>query len=333
MGFALSTAASPENGRVDILLASYNGGKYIEELISSLQNQSYQNWRLIISDDGSTDDTLEIVRDHARADRRILEPILHRSTGHPKDNFFYLISLVDASAEYVAFCDQDDIWMADKLQKLVDEVQGDAPALAFSDLEIIDSCGAMVERSFMELPSFNPNKLSLSTLMVQNSTPGCSMLMNRKLYDLVVIPSVTSEIEMHDWWIMLIAATFGDIKFINEPLIKYRRHSENASGELKQSLIKGIATITEVFNSHSRAQMQSLQFYVTYKELLDRKEKELLCSYGLLLSQSRLGRIRTVNTNCFWRISSISARCAQLMYLLYAKRRSVAELISMCSAN
>lgn len=330
----MSIAVSSKSGRVDILLATYNGSSYIGELIDSIQAQGYQNWRLIISDDGSTDDTLEIVRKRAQGDCRIIEPVHHRSTGYPKDNFFFLLSLVDSSAEYVAFCDQDDIWLPNKLQMLVDGVQEDVPMLAFSDLTVIDSAGNLVEKSFMELPSFDPYKLGISTLMVQNSVPGCSMLMNRRLYDLIVIPSVTRLVVMHDWWTMLVAATFGHIRYIKEPLIKYRRHATNASGDLTVNLFKGLASIFEVFDSHTRAQAQSLQFYCTYRDLIDgREEGALLRSYGLLLSQSRLARIRIVNKNHLWRIAGVLAACAQLAYLIFEKKQSVGTLFSACAVD
>lgn len=329
----MNTTNSFKCGQVDILLATYNGAKYIGELIDSIQNQTYQNWRLIVSDDGSTDDTLKIVQSRSENDGRILPPVLHQTTGHPKDNFFSLLSLVSEDADYIAFCDQDDVWCSDKLQTLIDCLDIASPSLAFSDLEVIDSAGNLVERSFMSLPSFNSRCFDLVTLAVQNSVPGCSMLLNRRLFELIRVPLSTKAIVMHDWWIMLIAAAFGCIKYVERQLVYYRRHGSNASGELSIGVIDGLVSMRKILCSHKLAQLQCLQFCVSYQDRMTNEQEALLRPYGMLNTMSRLRRLKVVKSGCFWRSSGSLARLAQALYLLTAKKQAIDELLSCCSSE
>ena len=129
--------------KISILLAAYNGEKYIREQIESVLSQTYANWELIAHDDGSSDATPAILSEYASLYPEKIRIIDAPPTGSAKDNFFFLMNNTDG--QYVMFCDQDDVWHADKLEKTIAEMQSieeelspETPILVFSELRVTD---------------------------------------------------------------------------------------------------------------------------------------------------------------------------------------------------
>lgn len=227
---------------VDILMATYNGEHFVGEQIKSIQRQSYKNWRMLVSDDCSTDGTLDIVRRYAEADGRISlvsEGVKH---GGAKENFFSLMRLSDAP--YCMFSDQDDVWLPEKLEKslsalhiLEAEYGVDIPLLVFCDMKVVDVNLNVLHESFEDSSHFDPKRLAFKHLLAHNVAAGCCMILNRALLD-VCRRSNGNGAEMHDWWAMLVAAAFGHIGFIDESLSLYRQHGANEVGASKYSPIE-----------------------------------------------------------------------------------------------
>ena len=220
---------------IDILLPTYNGGYYLEGLLDSIINQSIKNWRLMIRDDSSTDNTVEIILEYIN---RFPDKIMLIENDGNRIGFLNNYSkLLEASdAEYIMFCDQDDIWLPDKIEKSIQKINylenkfgKDIPLLVHSDLTVVDEKLRVIEKSFWKYRNLNPNKnSSLSRLLVQNVVTGCTIIMNKKLRD-ISIPIPANAI-IHDWWFSLTAVAFGKIDFIREPLILYRQHENNVLG-------------------------------------------------------------------------------------------------------
>jgi len=217
---------------VCILMATYNGAAYLECQLESIQNQTFQNWELLIRDDGSTDASTEIIDRYCKNDPRIkrIDRISHENEG-PRENFKQLLDhALDHSASLFMFCDQDDYWHPDKIQKILDKASAeDGPCLVYSDIELVN-----FELATLNIPyCFEPatdvgNKAMLLSLLSLNHIPGCSIAINRALAEIAnPIPDVAI---MHDWWLALTAAACGKLLFIDEKLIKYRQHSENTVG-------------------------------------------------------------------------------------------------------
>ena len=201
--------------RASVCIASYNGEKYIKEQITSILLQLQDNDELIISDDSSTDNTLEIIESFN--DPRIVvfkDQIFHSHVY----NFEH--ALKHAKGDYFFLADQDDIWVPNKLETMLTLLE--KYDLVLSDAIVIDENEHILFNSFF---TFNHSQKGLFKNLYKNSYLGCCMGFNRQLLE-IALP-FPKDINMHDWWIGLIAEMYGTVYFSNEKLIKYRRH-ENA---------------------------------------------------------------------------------------------------------
>lgn len=222
--------------RIDILMATFNGAPYIKKQIASIQAQDYPHWRLIIRDDGSTDETLQIVAEIAAADERIhLLTDSHGNVG-ASANFGLLLEYAKSeSARYVALADQDDFWEKWKLKrqlKVMTEAEshnGAEPVLVYSDLMVVDGdlryiSSSMMSYQMMRHEAVNP----LEVLLVQNYVTGCTVFFNKSLLD-VSVPLPPTAL-MHDWWLAILTGACGKLCYIDEPLVYYRQHAHNEVG-------------------------------------------------------------------------------------------------------
>ena len=226
---------------IDILLSTYNGEKYLRDQIDSIINQTFSNWRLIIRDDGSSDNTLEIIHQYKQyLPEKII--LLNDSPGSlgPARSFSCLMQ--ESSAPYIAFCDQDDVWLVDKLEKQLALLQqyekqrsDHYPLLVHSDLIVVDQHLSVISRSFWQYQHLSPAKMSsFQSLLVQNYVTGCSCLFNRALLERSV--PVSADAIMHDWWLALIAMDQGKIINMPEPTLMYRQHDKNDTGAKRWSI-------------------------------------------------------------------------------------------------
>ena len=225
---------------VAICLAAYNGEKYIAEQINSIINQTDQNWILFIRDDHSTDQTERIITEYSIqfADKIVLINDASLTGGSSKENFSSILRYVKTHYHfnYYMFCDQDDFWLQDKIEKslsrikYIEEKYGGA-VLVHTDLKVVDAKLNVKGESFFRYRAINPKVKDLNHLVVQNNVTGCTMLWNKELNDLIQLDH--KAIAMHDWWIALVACCFGTIECLNEPTILYRQHGANVVGATK----------------------------------------------------------------------------------------------------
>ncbi len=222
---------------VHILCATYNGGRFVREQIESIQSQCHPRWRLLIRDDGSQDETVQIVSELARRDRRIC--LLHDGEGNlgPAQNFGALMQhALFSNAECLMFADQDDVWRSDKIARTLaafdtaeSRYGAAAPILVHTDLEVVDATLRTLHTSFMKLQRLHHvDAQPLPTLLVQNFVTGCTMMFNRPLLELAL--PMPPEAAMHDWWLALCAAGAGRVEFVPMATVRYRQHSRNQVG-------------------------------------------------------------------------------------------------------
>lgn len=223
--------------RVLIILAAYNGGKYIAEQIKSIQGQTFADWELLVRDDNSGDDTVRIVQRMAEKDRRI--DLLHDESGKlgAIRNFGALMEeALERGADYLFFADQDDVWDPDKLSILLGamcELEGRAsgghlPLLVHSDLTIVDESLKIVSDSFVKYSGLAPENAGLGLLLCQNQVTGCASAINRRLLELAC--PLPPQILMHDWWVALLASSVGRVVYVPLQLVSYRQHGKNVLG-------------------------------------------------------------------------------------------------------
>ncbi len=218
-------------------MATYNGDAFLAAQIDSILAQSYPNWRLVIHDDGSSDSTVKLVGDYvARFPERIVMLDDGVVCGGAKNNFAHLMA--HASADYIMFADQDDVWLPGKIKDslvllLKDEAtQGkQAPLAVFTDLAVVDEQLNSIAPSFWAFQNLRPGQLacSIHNLAVRNCITGCTLLMNRSA--LAVCVPILPVAVMHDWWCGLkILQAGGKLIPLNVPTVLYRQHEDNAVG-------------------------------------------------------------------------------------------------------
>lgn len=227
--------------RVDIVLATYNGARFLADQLASIERQSEADWRLIVRDDGSSDGTREILRsfrDRIGADKVAIVEEPAGNLGAPAT--FSLLAL-RSSAPYVMFCDQDDVWLPEKvavtLAAMVDaerQFGGDTPLLVHTDLRVVDESLNTIGDSFWRFQHLDPRRDRLNRLLVSNVVTGCAAMINRPLVE-AALP-VPPEAMMHDWWIALVASLDGQIVFVEQPTILYRQHAGNSIGAQRWGL-------------------------------------------------------------------------------------------------
>ena len=300
-----------------ILLASYNGENFIEEQILSIINQSFQNWRLIIRDDGSTDHTKNIIKRYKNIDKRI--NIIEDSNKNigPSLNFGTLLKFAYKKGfEIFFFCDQDDIWSKDKLaiqlgliSRLEQSYGKDIPIMVYSDLVVIDNNLRLIDKSFMHYQGLaKEDKRLTNLLLTQNIVTGCATAINRKLAS-IALP-FPSDILMHDWWLALCCSLNGIVEFISKPLVFYRQHDNNKVGAkrlkdlinpFKTSLIDRWKAGTDHFIGTTIQANNLLNMIDKNKIECDQIKINAIKNYSIIRSIPSLKRLIIAKKNRFYR--------------------------------
>jgi glycosyltransferase involved in cell wall biosynthesis len=220
-----------------IVLATYQGARYLPEQVESIRRQSRTDWRLLVRDDGSTDATPRLLRQLAAEDDRITLIDDGGQRYGAAGNFAVLMERARRDgAEYLFFADQDDVWRPDKLRRQLEAIQqaeGNAaervPCLAYSDLTVVDDRSQTIHPSFLRHSRLvHGGRAPLGTLLGRSFVLGCACAVNRPLLEFALpLPETAA---MHDWWLAISAAATGRVVGLAEPLVRYRRHGGNSSG-------------------------------------------------------------------------------------------------------
>ena len=219
--------------QVDILLATFQGELYLEELLQSLFTQTHHSIHVIARDDGSSDNTPHILKKWSETFPNNMTLLPTHSNLGIKGNFSEL--LAHSQAPYVMFADQDDKWLPYKvedtlnlLQSLERQFDTHTPILVHTDLKVVDQNLKELSPSYWKYTGLYPEKTDLNDLLPQNVVTGCTIMMNQTLAKLSY--PIPDQSMMHDWWVALVASCFGHIQFLNEATILYRQHSQNDTG-------------------------------------------------------------------------------------------------------
>ena len=209
---------------ISVCIATYNGVNYIGEQLGSILSQLAEDDEIVLSDDGSTDGTMEVVsrfndpRIRVLPSRRFASPIL---------NFEY--TLANAKGDIIFLADQDDVWMPNKVQKMLPLLE--KSDCVISDCVVVDGNDEVIDPSFFHLNGTHRGKYF--NLLVKNGYLGCCMAFKRCILDKALpFPANTP---MHDIWLGNVSAFYYSVTFLNEPLIRFRRHDRNASPTAKRS--------------------------------------------------------------------------------------------------
>jgi glycosyltransferase involved in cell wall biosynthesis len=208
-------------------MATYNGAKYIEKQLNSILNQTLSPAEIIICDDNSTDGTVAIIKTYLS--RAPIQLSVNEKQLGVVANFKKAAGLANRN-NWVAFADQDDVWLPQKLQLLADEMglldDATTPALIYSDLIVIDKNDNIITPSFWVKQGIRPVKVRLETLLYGNVVTGCTMLVNHAMIKQFLLMDAAAGY-LHDEWFALVAYSYGKVKLLNEQLILYRQHDSN----------------------------------------------------------------------------------------------------------
>jgi len=219
---------------VAILLATYNSEKFLKTQLDSIINQTYQDWKLYIRDDGSKDSTLLLINEYVKNYSRIsIVNDSYTGLGAAK-SFMKLLEKVES--DYYMFADHDDYWLPTKVEESIKKLKetedkfSEKPIIVHSDLFVVDQDLKIKQSSFWKSSGIKPNMLKNKNIVqVFNFVTGCTMIFNKKVKD-IVFP-FPDTIPMHDWWLTIqVLKNDGIIEELEKPLIYYRQHGMNEGG-------------------------------------------------------------------------------------------------------
>ena len=316
---------------IEILLATYNGERFLPEQIESITSQSFKDYHILASDDNSSDCTFEILRSYESVFGEKIK-VVQSNTHSAKENFYNLLDMADA--EYIALCDQDDFWESDKLEKSLKAIQRlekrygkETPILVHSDLDIVDENLNSKNKKMSELTGINEaikyakkeskylytisTEKSFSRYLVENNITGNTVIINKALLDIYKRPKVSF---MHDWWLGLIAFTFGKVGFLNECLVKYRQHESNELGAKNPLELHNIKKRNKkkIRENYDCMFAQVEEFLRLYKDELGKSRSadtyyahKYLNAFANMKSKNRVSKIRDILKYSFFKSSKI----------------------------
>ncbi len=263
--------------KLQVLLSSYNGERFLCEQLNSLCSQTLDCTEILVRDDGSSDGTLKILEEYAQNGK--IRWIKGDNIG-PARSFWSLLKICN-DAEFYAFCDQDDVWDADKLEIAVnalENIDSEIPALYCSDVRIID-----VNRNTMAEHMVSKEPADFQHALIRNLAPGCTYVFNQAAKKLLSCYDADAlEIKIHDWMAYLIVACFGIVIYDDMPHISYRQHAYNVIGMTKSSITETLKKIRRFWNGsmrNSRSQ-QAYNLEKVYGSLMTPENRELTALFA-----------------------------------------------------
>lgn len=283
-------------------MATYNGEKYLEQQLESLAHQTYQDFLLLVHDDGSTDRTRDILKKWEK-EQKISMFFLDdgQCLRDSSKNFVYLLSYAEKELgdfSYYMFCDQDDVWREDKVEITLEKIQQEeqkcpGPILVHTDLEVVDENLITLESSYMKYRSIDPTITALNRMLIQNNVTGCTMLWNHKLNQLIRWEQMHPA--MHDWWISLTATLLGRVVFLNQSTIFYRQHGENVVGATKVNslsfILRRLSNLKHVRMKFRQSVKQAQDLKKQYGSLCNQQDRKYLEVFSRLYQVNKMTRL------------------------------------------
>ncbi len=311
---------------IDILLATYDGERFIAEQLDSILAQGITDWRLLVRDDGSNDATVSIIRAYAQKypGRIILIQDNERNMGATQ-NFSRLMSC--STAPYIMFCDQDDIWLPDKIARSLTRIKqmeqahgADTPLLVYTDLSVCDEQGRVVADSYWRFQRINPRvALHPASALVQDNATGNTFIFNRALNQLA--SPVPVEMIGHDWWVALIALYAGKLDFIADSTLHYRQHSANVSGQKGAHwtiLLKKLPAYCATLRANQRQAGALLDFLGAG---LSADKSAILSAFSTLADQGFGVRVYRIARYRYWAVWDLRIM-AKLVFLAFCAQKN-----------
>lgn len=288
--------------KVQILVSTYNGEKYLSEQIDSLLRQTYQDIEILIRDDGSADGTVAILKKYEQQYTNIR--VFAEENVGVTASFFRLLS--ESDADYIAFCDQDDIWLEEKIERAVERLQDvSGAALYCSNKILVDENAKPLAKSFG-----GQRKPGFGNAVVECICTGCTAVMNRELAD-NIRNHIPAQAILHDWWCYLAATYLGTVVFDENAYILYRQHGNNVVGQSASLLGNIRAKAKYLKKNKGKLKGQLTEFAQLYH---GEPEKDKLVQL-LLRSEQLSGKFPAVFSGSYYRqslVDTLIVRCLLL---------------------
>lgn len=289
---------------VHIVVAAYNGEKFLREQLDSLLCQSYENITIEICDDESSDKTQAIAREYCKKDKRISLHINETNEGYVRN---FLKGIRRSSAPYIMLCDQDDIWYEDKVErtlakmKQAEKEDAEVPILVYSDAMNYDSETGQKLGRFHETSHLNTKKVDTPHLFMENKCIGCTIMVNGRIR--TYLRELPEEIRVHDWWLALISGHFGKIEYLAEPTLLYRQHGGNMiGGDAYGDYVKGrMSQIERQRHVLQQTYQQGAAFLRCFRQQMTEEQIRIAEQFAGMDKQGWFGRRKRVIVNGFYK--------------------------------
>ncbi|QIZ04501.1 glycosyltransferase [Limosilactobacillus reuteri] len=303
------------NNKIAILMATFNGEIYIEKQINSIFSQTYKNFDLIICDDGSKDNTCNIIRKFMNNNKNIIF-LKNTSSKHGQlRNFSFLFSYAvkQKKYDYIMFSDQDDIWFSKKLKCSLDLIlkRKSKPTLLYTNYIVYDQNKGSHEKAYNI-----QYKESFESIFVQNWLMGCTMMMNKQMID--EIGSIPLNVDNHDYWIALIASLNNNIVYLDQATMIHRLHANNVTTKAQNNVLK--SKLNKIYNIIFNKQYRKSKYIIWYniKKMLSKKYDNIhIDNLNLILNQKRFSSIKEAKRLGFKGMNKMSTLAFFMMLYLH----------------
>jgi len=246
--------AEVEDELVSVVMATFNGEKYLREQLDSILDQDYRHLEVIVVDDASTDSTVSILEEYSQRDKRLSYTCVEKNAGASAS---FELALGLAKGNFIAFSDQDDIFDGQKISVMVAALKANPSRdMVASDLSLIDAEGNIIADSMWQHQQLRVKEgKPFKQLLYMNFVTGCAMMIRRRLLK-IALP-FPADCMVHDWWLAVVSCSGrgGGLALVKQPLTLYRQHGANSIGSHQVSLQSSIKRVT---NLESRNQWYQL---------------------------------------------------------------------------
>lgn len=272
---------------VAVIMASYNGEKYVRQQIESIFASGFGDFEIFIYDDGSKDNTIGIISELEQQHPGRIH--LHQNETNLGVTRNFLQAVARAEADYIMLCDQDDVWKPNKIEKTLNRMKAlekrmgrDLPLAVFTDAVIVDERLSKISDSFFRFNHLNPKKTDLAHILMENKLIGCTVMVNAFVGKLLKQYPIPEHARFHDWWIALLASSMGKISFIDEGTLYYRQHGGNLVGGTGfiSYLKNRLANIQRQKDALMSLYRQAEDFLAIYDEILPQESKRIIREFA-----------------------------------------------------
>nr|WP_233189467.1 glycosyltransferase family 2 protein [Geothermobacter hydrogeniphilus] len=288
---------------ISVALCTYNGQQFLPDQLRSLASQSRLPDELVVCDDRSTDGTWDLLAEFSRQASFPVRVERNQEQLGPAENFARC--LARARGRWVVLCDQDDVWLPEKISVLAEKMTvlevscgPEFPLLIHSDAKVVDVELNTIADSLWAYQGSRPaSGHVLNRLLLQNCVTGCTAMVNRALLEKAL--PIPGQALMHDWWLALVAAVFGQIDWHPEPLVLYRQHGGNDTGAKGWGIWVAIRSLLDFYG---RAEARQVNAQVVQKTVS--QAKAFVERFHAQLSPQQLEAIRafaSLSTEPYWK--------------------------------